>query len=249
MRTVYGPIDSWRFGRSLGIDPLGRKSKLCPFDCIYCQYGPTAQPTYKRLNYLSAEQLHGDLEALGPIDCDQITVAGLGEPTLARNLHQLVDVVRQHTDTPVALLTGSALLARADVRRDLQHFDHLVVKLDAPSERLFRQINRPQRGFPYSWAALVEGIRLLRKAYTGHLSLQIMFVQANANFASDLAQLALSLKADEVHLDTPLQPALGGPVSPNQMVGIAQAFAKLAPHVVIRNIYLDGNAQAKPRFL
>ena len=30
MRILYGPIDSWRFGRSLGVDPLAAKHKLCP---------------------------------------------------------------------------------------------------------------------------------------------------------------------------------------------------------------------------
>ena len=65
MRTVYGPIESWRFGRSLGIDPLAQKIKACPFSCIYCQYGPTEQPTVRRQNYVSSEQLQSDLEAVG----------------------------------------------------------------------------------------------------------------------------------------------------------------------------------------
>jgi wyosine [tRNA(Phe)-imidazoG37] synthetase (radical SAM superfamily) len=249
MRTVYGPIDSWRFGRSMGIDPLAQKTKVCPLSCIYCQYGPTAQPTLLRRSYISAQQLQSDLAALGTIDCDQITFAGLGEPTLARNLAQLVAVVRRQTRTPVAILTGSALLPRADVRRDLLHFDRIVLKLDAPSEDLFQRINRPSVSFPYSWTTLVEAIRLLRQSYTGHLCLQMMFVQANAHTAAQMAELARSLHADEIHLDTPLQPALGGPVSASQMDDIARAFAKLPPQVIVRNIYRNQRAEVKPRQL
>ena len=247
MRTVYGPIDSWRFGRSLGIDPLAKKAKLCPFSCIYCQYGPTAQPTHRRRAYISTEQLQNDLHQLGPIDCDQITFAGLGEPTLARNLAQLAECARQHTPAPITILTGSALLPRADVRRDLLSFDHVVVKLDAPNEHLFEQINRPSCAFPHSWAAVVESIRLLRRAFAGRLSLQMMFVQANADFGPQMAEWADALGVDEIHLDTPLQPALGGPVSAIQMEHIAQAFDRLPAHVLIRNIYRHGHARAKPR--
>lgn len=247
MRTVYGPIDSWRFGRSLGIDPLAQKAKLCPYNCIYCQYGPTKEPALRRRSLISSEQLCRDLEALGPVGCDQITFAGLGEPTLARNLGELVEVVRQQIARPVAILTGSALLPQADVRRDLATFDHVVVKLDAPDERLFRQINRPPSSYPYTWTALVESIRIFRREYAGRLSLQIMFLQANAHAAPHMAELAHSVRADEIHLDTPLQPALGGPVSASQMETIAKAFAGLPPRVIVRNIYRDGQAQVNPR--
>jgi wyosine [tRNA(Phe)-imidazoG37] synthetase (radical SAM superfamily) len=249
MRTVYGPIDSWRFGRSLGIDPLAQKAKLCPLSCIYCQYGPTAQPTHQRRTFVSAEQLDNDLHKLRPLNCDQITFAGLGEPTLARNLAQLAECARRHAPAPIAILTGSALLPRADVRRDLLSFDRVVVKLDAPNERLFRQINRPSRAFPHSWAAMIEGIRLLRRAFSGPLSLQTMFVQANADCGRQMAEWADALDVDEIHLDTPLQPALGGPVSAAQMDRIARAFDSLPAHVIVRNIYHNGRARAKPRSL
>ena len=41
MRVIYGPVPSWRLGRSLGVDPLGGGEKRCTFDCLYCQLGPT----------------------------------------------------------------------------------------------------------------------------------------------------------------------------------------------------------------
>jgi wyosine [tRNA(Phe)-imidazoG37] synthetase (radical SAM superfamily) len=228
---------------------LAQRTKVCPYCCTYCQYGPTAQPALRRRRFVAPEQLQGDLQALGTISCDQITFAGLGEPTLAQNLAQLVDVVRRHASRPISILTGSALLPRADVRRDLLGFDRIVAKLDAPDEKLFRQINRPQPGYPYSLEAVVEGIRLLRREYAGRLCLQMMFLQANAHAAPHMAELARSLQADEIYLETPLQPALGGPVTAPQMKRIAQAFAGLSPHTTIRNIYCDHRAQVKPRQL
>jgi hypothetical protein len=59
--------------------------------------------------------------------------------------------------------------------------------------------------------------------------------------------LARSLQADEINLDTPLQPALGGPVSASEMERIAQAFTELPPQVNVRSIYRHNQAQVKPR--
>lgn len=38
---IYGPILSRRLGRSIGINLLPARRKVCSFDCIYCQYGDT----------------------------------------------------------------------------------------------------------------------------------------------------------------------------------------------------------------
>ena len=56
---VFGPVRSWRLGRSLGIDPLSSKSKICNMDCIYCQLGKTAHLTNER------ESLCADQDVIG----------------------------------------------------------------------------------------------------------------------------------------------------------------------------------------
>jgi wyosine [tRNA(Phe)-imidazoG37] synthetase (radical SAM superfamily) len=48
MSIVYGPVPSWRLGRSLGVDPVSTPSKTCSFDCIYCQLGRTRHPLTER---------------------------------------------------------------------------------------------------------------------------------------------------------------------------------------------------------
>ena len=250
MRTLYGPIDSWRFGRSLGVDPLAAKLKLCPFSCTYCQYGETPHPAFRRRVFVTAERLAEDLASLGSVAADCVTFAGLGEPTLASNLVELVDTIRRAelaTDVPppVVLLTGSGLIARADVRRDLTAFDTVVAALDAADEGLFRRISRPGQGYPYSFAAIAEGLRLFRQAYTGRLVLQMMFLQANQHAAPQMADLARAIEPDEVQLSTPLQPALGGPISAAEMRQVARAFVGLP----ITTVYDGGQAQVKPRMM
>jgi wyosine [tRNA(Phe)-imidazoG37] synthetase (radical SAM superfamily) len=200
MRTLYGPIDSWRFGRSLGVDPLAGKEKRCPFSCTYCQYGETLHPTWRRQPFVSVNRLEADLDLLGAVAADCVTFAGLGEPTLATNLPDLVAAVRRRFRRPVIVLTNSALIPDGNVRRDLLCFDAVVAKLDAPDAALFQQTNRPGSGFPYSLGAIVEGIRRFRRMYGGRLILQIMFVQASMHAVPRMARLARSLQPDEVQL-------------------------------------------------
>jgi wyosine [tRNA(Phe)-imidazoG37] synthetase (radical SAM superfamily) len=145
----------------------------------------------------------------------------------------------------VIVLTGSALIPRADVRRDLAAFDTVVAALDAPDEQLFQRINRPGTGYPYSFAAIVEGLRRFRRAYTGHLVLQMMFLQANQRAAPQMADLARSIEPDEVQLNTPLQPALGGPVSAEDMRQVARAFVGLH----LTSVYDGGKARVRPRIM
>ncbi len=46
---TYGPFRSRRLGLSLGIDILP-KNKLCTYNCVYCEIGPTKEvvsPEYR----------------------------------------------------------------------------------------------------------------------------------------------------------------------------------------------------------
>ena len=36
---IFGPVHSRRLGLSLGVNLLPTESKLCSFDCIYCECG------------------------------------------------------------------------------------------------------------------------------------------------------------------------------------------------------------------
>jgi wyosine [tRNA(Phe)-imidazoG37] synthetase (radical SAM superfamily) len=227
MRVLYGPVDSWRLGRSLGVDPLAARTKRCPFSCIYCQYGRTAHPTLRRQTYVRVERFREALAARGTPGADCVTFAGLGEPTLAANLAALAAVARDRLSLPLVLLTGSALLPDAGVRADLQAFDRVIATLNAADEASFRHINRPAPAYPYSLHAIVDGICRLRDAFEGQLVLQVMLVQANLHTAPAIADLARQVAPDEVQLNTPLQPALGGPVTAEEMCEAAVHFSGL----------------------
>jgi len=224
-KIIYGPVPSWRLGRSLGLDMISQPGKTCSFDCCYCQLGKTVYPTKMRGEFVSLARLQKELSALPPVALDYATFSGTGEPTLAVNLKEAIILARTTLKKPVAVLTNASLISNAPVRAALAEADKVVAKLDAPTEELFQNINRPVVGI--SLAEVVRGLRLFRKEYSGRLALQIMFVKENQTAAKALAELAEEIKPEEVELNTPLRPCLIPPLSKEVLTEIKQAFANL----------------------
>lgn len=158
---LYGPVNSRRYGRSLGINLSPCDYKLCSFNCIYCHFGWTDVTALTAVDH--AKDLPAPEEVIRAVDealqsdleFDQITFSGNGEPTLYPEFAVIVDAVRDlidqfRPDVKLALLSNSTGLLRDDVRRVVPKIDLPVFKLDAGNDRLFRQINRPAKGIQYS---------------------------------------------------------------------------------------------------
>jgi wyosine [tRNA(Phe)-imidazoG37] synthetase (radical SAM superfamily) len=83
-----------------------------------------------------------------PDDLDAITIAGNGEPTLSPHLDAIVDVVNaaRDRDWPQArttILSNGTMSHKPGVRAALAKLDERIIKLDAGSNWLLEQINRP----------------------------------------------------------------------------------------------------------
>ena len=225
MAIIYGPVSSWRLGRSLGIDLLSTRRKVCSFNCVYCQLGETDQFIVEPRGFISLEQLTSEIELLNPIKADYATFSGMGEPTLASNLGEAIELARSILDLPIAVLTNSSLMFREDVRQQLAHADIVVAKLDVPNEELFAMVNRPAPGLHFN--QIKDGIRLFRRKYRGKLALQIMFIEANKDYASEIATLARQISPDEVQIDTPLRPSKVKPLPRENIASIREKFNNL----------------------
>ncbi len=219
---IYGPVASWRLGRSLGVDLLNRKKKVCSFDCVYCQLGKGGEFTIEPREFVSLGQLAGEIKSLRPVKADYATFSGMGEPTLASNLGEAIELVRSVLHIPTAVLTNASLMFREDVRKRLASADTVVAKLDAPNEELFAAINKPVRGLHFD--QIKEGIRLFKDEYKGKLALQVMFIEANKDYASEIAALARQISADEVQINTPLRPSRVKPLSRECIASIEEEF-------------------------
>lgn len=225
MKLVYGPVPSWRLGRSLGVDALGGTRKRCTYDCCYCQLGPTPPGPVVSDAWVSPAVLAEELAATAQIPADYITFSGLGEPTLASNLADLLDVARTVRSTPLAVLTNGSLLVERKIRSALRYADLVIIKVDALDEESFWAINRPRISF--TLAEILDGVRAFRRRFQGRLALQMMFIEGNACQAEPLAELARSLRPAEIQLNTPLRPSPTPPVPPEIMAEIARAFEGL----------------------
>ncbi|MDI6826729.1 MAG: radical SAM protein [Candidatus Aenigmarchaeota archaeon] len=225
MKTVYGPVPSWRLRRSLGIDVIARE-KTCSFDCVYCQLGRTKNKTSKLQEFISVKRLEKDLsEVINKVKVDYITFSGMGEPTLASNLGQAIDVIRGLGNIPIAILTNSSLFSRKEVKKNLSKLDFIVAKLDVPNERLLREINRPVEGITFD--RILDGIKTVRKEFNEKFALQIMFIDKNKGYASDLANLAREIRPDEVQIDTPLRYSPIKPLNSGEIRKIKSEFEGL----------------------
>ena len=149
---IYGPIDSRRLGRSLGINLLPTDHKLCSFDCVYCHYGRTNVKTLspEESHFPSVEQV---LSAVGEAlrtypDVDYLTFSGNGEPTLHPHFTTIASAVRRLRDeirpgVKLAILSNSTTVHFPHIREALSLFDAPIMKLDAGDARTLARINRP----------------------------------------------------------------------------------------------------------
>jgi wyosine [tRNA(Phe)-imidazoG37] synthetase (radical SAM superfamily) len=172
---LYGPIDSRRLGKSLGINLSPARDKLCSFNCIYCHYGWT------RRHRLDCREFKNDLPRAGEVVTEveevmqsrtefaYITFSGNGEPTLHPDFPEIVEAVtvlrdRYRPDVRVALLSNSTGLMRQAVRESVKLIEMPVFKLDAGTEELFRRINRPAEGVHFQ--ELIEHLVAQDRIYT-----------------------------------------------------------------------------------
>ena len=205
---VYGPVPSRRLGRSLGVDLVPMKS--CPYDCVYCQLGPTRSLTVRRQTFAPVAGIVEELgRALARAPAPAaITLAGSGEPTLYRPLGELITAIKRITAIPVVLLTNGALFCDAGVRREAALADRVLPSLDAGDERFFRYVNRPHDTLTLE--KVVAGLEAFRAEYERPIWLEVMVVAHQTDRGLRLQRIAdqaRRIQPDRIQLNTPVRPA------------------------------------------
>ncbi|HDP37258.1 MAG TPA: radical SAM protein [Candidatus Atribacteria bacterium] len=239
-KYIYGPVPSWRLGSSLGIDSLSQDKKICTFDCIYCQIGKTNHLTDKRDVFAKVGDIVEEIDSLPPLEIDYMTFSGTGEPTLAKNLGQMIKALKKIRNEKIAVLTNSSLMYRKDVQEDLFAADLIVAKLDASSQNIFELVNQPIKTVKLD--SIIQAIKDFKNCYLGRLALQIMFMAENKKHAKEIAQIAREIKPDEVQLNTPLRPCKIRPLSEDELDAIGSYFSGLN----IVSVYKAERKKIKP---
>jgi wyosine [tRNA(Phe)-imidazoG37] synthetase (radical SAM superfamily) len=221
-KYIYGPVYSWRLGMSLGIDPVTTKAKICNMDCIYCQLGRTTEFYTDREVFVPVEAIMSEIHALPEIPTDYYTFSGRGEPTLAKNLGEMITSVRALRKGKIAVITNGALIGREDVRRDLLLADCVLAKMDAWDQASFAEVDAPADGIRLR--DIVDGLKSFKRLFTGSLALQIMFIDQNNAHARELAQIARDINPDEIQINTPLRPSAVRPLGKEELTLIKACF-------------------------
>lgn len=168
-------------GLSLGVNLLPIDSKLCSFDCIYCECGWNDEHPGKR-RFNSRDDVRAMLDAtlakmVGEgTPPDVITFAGNGEPTLHPEFEQIIEDTialrdKHCPEAKVSVLSNATQIHREDVRRALLRVDNNILKLDSAFDATVQLINKPQGAYT------VERTVELLKAFGGELIVQTMFLR------------------------------------------------------------------------
>ena len=210
MNFLFGPVNSRRLGRSLGIDLF--REKICNLNCVYCEVGPTTVPVNRRGRYSPTREILAEItefcaapHRLAAVDV--LTVTAKGEPTLHLDLGVILRHIKSLTDKPVAVLTNGTTLTDDEVREALQLADIVVPSLDAVRAESFSKVDRPARGLTVE--AIINGLRDFSRAYRGRLWLEILLVRDINDADADIDALLpvlTTLRLDRIQLNTVVRP-------------------------------------------
>ena len=187
--VIYGPIASRRLGRSMGINLMPTKYKLCSFNCVYCHYGLTDKLSHKMGPFIADlpdfDRVIKEVDDIlkSKEEFDYLTFSGNGEPTLYPKFTELAAEIARLRDhyrpsVKIALLSNSTGLIHAGVRQAVDRIDMPVFKLDAGSKEKFKSINRPAKGIGFE--KIVDQLAAL-----GGIVLQTVFLDGTPGNIGD----------------------------------------------------------------
>ncbi|MDH3328783.1 MAG: radical SAM protein [Desulfobulbaceae bacterium] len=249
MNHIFGPVNSRRLGRSLGIDILPRK--ICNFDCIYCEVGPTTQLVCERQEYVPTESIIAEVEEYFADPTvssriDVVTVTASGEPTLHSGLGRIIRFLKERTGKPVAVLTNGTNLGDKEVAAALSQADVVIPSLDTVLSTSFRKLNRPAKCVDLD--EMIEGLIQFTNGYEGELWLEILLARGFNDSKEDieaLMEVIRRMKLSRVQLNTVARPPhekFALPVEQDRLKEIAEQLSKVpgVPRVEIITYGMSG---------
>ena len=173
--VVFGPINSRRFGMSLGID-LSPKQKSCNFDCVYCELKGT-KPVEEIENPPSVSEIINALKEALKVhqNIDVITLTANGEPTLYPHLKELIVKVNEIKGKAKTLILSNGSGVRDQkISEALKGLDIVKFSLDSAVQSTFKKIDRNKSGIEVN--ELIKAMAKFRKEFKGELVLEILVV-------------------------------------------------------------------------
>jgi len=223
-KYLFGPVPSRRLGMSLGIDLVPKK--VCSLNCVYCEVGETTKLTLERKEYILYDKVIAELQRLMANNpkIDYITFSGSGEPTLNSRIGEVLQFVKtNYPNIKTAVLTNGTLLSDKKVREELLSADVILPSLDAASQEIFKEIDRPESNLDIE--TYIRGIVALRNEFKGEIWLEVLILKSFNDSWLELEKIKnaiLLIKPDRVQLNTLDRPGTVSGLSPLSTVELQE---------------------------
>jgi wyosine [tRNA(Phe)-imidazoG37] synthetase (radical SAM superfamily) len=237
MNYIFGPLNSRRFGLSLGIDAV--PAKTCNLNCVYCECGETESFSFKPFEYIKAQYIIDELKQVldSNIVCDYITFSGAGEPLLNSQIGGIIDFIKDnYPQRKIVILTNGILLSNPEIAQKILKADIIVPSLDASTQDVFSLMTRP--GDEIIFDEYIKGLLEFRKIFPGEIFLEIFFVPGindSYNEIMGLKELCIKISPDKIHLNSLDRPGAvkNLPImSMEKLTEIAQLFLPLEAEII-----------------
>jgi len=204
MNIIFGPVNSRRFGKSLGID-LSPSKKQCNFDCLYCELDP-AKTIAEYKDVISVEEI---MQALNESlkyhqDIDALTVTANGEPTLYPYLSELMDEINKiKGSTKTLILSNAAKIDDEKTQEALMKFDTVKLSLDCATGRCLKRLDRSHEGVDVE--KIKEGMLTFKEKFRNPLIIEILMVKTINDSDEEIEALnefLLELKPTRIDIGT-----------------------------------------------
>ncbi|HEB9330741.1 TPA: radical SAM protein [Campylobacter coli] len=176
MKILFGPINSRRFGRSLGID-LSPSKKQCNFDCVYCEL-EAQKPQAKQDEIVSVEEIVLEVQNTleKNISFDFLTLTANGEPSLYPHLEELISSLRKIAkDKKLLILSNGTAVLDQDKFNALLKLDVVKFSLDSAISKTFYRIDRALKNIDLE--KMIEKMAEFKTQFKGDLVMEILVVK------------------------------------------------------------------------
>lgn len=176
MKILFGPVNSRRFGRSLGID-LSPSKKQCNFDCVYCEL-EAQKPQAKQDKIVSVEEIVLEVQNIleKNISFDFLTLTANGEPSLYPHLEELISSLRKIAkDKKLLILSNGTAVLDQDKFNALLKLDVVKFSLDSAISKTFYRIDRALKNIDLE--KMIEKMAEFKTQFKGDLVMEILVVK------------------------------------------------------------------------
>lgn len=240
MAIIFGPINSRRFGRSLGID-LSPSIKQCNFNCVYCEL-TKAKPIEEAKEIVSLDEILGEAakEIKNHGEIDVLTITANGEPTLYPHFAKLTDELKKNFPEQKLLVLTNATRIRENFDALLK-FNIVKCSLDSVIQKTFEKIDGTHT---IQVANIIRSLQDFRKVYMGDFVLEILVVKGLNDKEEEFVALEKIIKTlnpkriDLGSIDRPPAFNVKG-VSYERLLELSKILGDLPVNIVKKPVYKD----------